>query len=66
MLNPDVKLSNVIGATPVINILSTALSVPFFNISYHFLTFPFFDTRFLNWFVLNPFTVVSSLLVPIP
>ena len=54
ILKPDVKLSNVIGATPVINILSTTLSVPFFNISYHFLTFRFFDTNVLNWSVLNP------------
>ena len=54
ILNPLVKLSSVIGATPVMNILSTTVSVPSFNISYHFLTFPFFDTRFLNCSVLNP------------
>ena len=48
ILKPDVKLSNVIGATPVINILSITLSVPFFNISYHLRTFPFFDTKFFN------------------
>ena len=54
MLNPLVVLSNVIGATPVINILSTTVSVPFFNISYHFLIFPFLATKSLNSYVLNP------------
>ena len=54
ILNPLVKLSNVIGATPVMNILSTTVSVPFFRISYHFLTFPFFDTNPLNCSGLNP------------
>ena len=54
ILNPLVVLSNVIGATPVINILSTTVSVPFFSISYHFLIFPFLANRFLNSSVLNP------------
>ena len=48
ILKPDVKLSNVIGATPVINILSITVSVPSFNTSYHFLTLPFFETNVLN------------------
>ena len=54
ILKPLVVLSNVIGATPVINILSTTDSVPSFNISYHFLTFPFLATNSLNSSVLNP------------
>ena len=54
MLNPLVVLSNVIGATPVINILSTTVSVPFFSISYHFLIFPFPDNISLKSSVLKP------------
>ena len=54
MLKPLVVLSSVIGATPVINILSTTVSVPFFSISYHFLILPFLVTKFLNSSVLNP------------
>ena len=54
ILNPLVVLSNVTGDTPVINILSIIVSVPFFKISYHFLILPFFAIKFLNSSVLNP------------
>ena len=53
-MKPLVVLSNVIGATPVMNILSTTDSVPSFKISYHLRIFPFLATKFLNSSVLNP------------
>ena len=54
ILNPLVRLSNVIGATPVINILSTTISVPSFKTSY-FRSY-LFNMAFLISFVSTPFS----------
>ena len=53
MLKPDVKLSNVIGLTPVANILLIIDSVPIFKTSYHFLINPVLLTILENKSVLK-------------
>lgn len=53
ILNPDVRLSKVIGLTPVANILCTIDSVPIFKTSYHFLIKPVLLTRLENKSVLK-------------